>query len=174
MVVLNMTKFLRIIALCILAFTISPSAQAEVKDSFYFMKDDGVFSDEEKDEEAEYIHTRCLKNPFQSIYYDCGCIAGAFRVQRDAEKLIPQSQILEELANDKESPCVNTATIAGDTYEFCYDYVNIFRARDKNNVRYCKCVANRSAKNFKKNPTLSSRNIEKIKSNAMQSCNKPY
>ena len=40
-------------------------AQYEVKDSFYFMKDDNEFSDEEKDEEAQYVYQLCEGNIFQ-------------------------------------------------------------------------------------------------------------
>jgi hypothetical protein len=169
-----MIKILHITALALLVLSLFSPVQAEVKDSFYFMKDDNFFSDEEKDEEAEYIHRQCERSTFQHIYYDCACMAGAFRVKRDAEKLIPQDQILEELLDDKESPCVNTAAIAGETYKFCYDYVSVFHSRDKNNVKYCKCVANKTAHSFKKKPVLESKNIEKIRSKAMQNCRRNY
>ena len=169
-----MVKLLQIIVIALLALNISPNAQAQVKDSFYFMKDDGIFSDEEKDEEAEYIHQQCTKNIFKNVYYDCTCIAGAFRVQRDEEKLIPQSKILENLVSKKNTQCINTAAIAGDAYKFCYDYVKIFRSRDKNNEQYCGCVANKTAHSFKENPVLRTRNIEKIRSKAMLSCNRGH
>lgn len=156
--------------LCGASFT----ASAQTKDSFYFMKDDGIFSDEEKDEEAEYIYAQCASNTFQKIYYDCRCIAGAFRVQRDAEKLIPQDQILNDLLDDQDLGCVNTMQIAGDSYEFCMEYATISRSRKKNNDKYCGCVANKTALDFKKKPVLRLSNIEKIRTNALVSCARQF
>ena len=169
-----MIKTLYLFTFALLFFSLSAPAQAEVKDSFYFMKDDGIFSDEEKDEEAEYIYKQCSKNPFQKVYYDCTCIAGAFRVKRDAEKLIPQGQVLDKVFDSRDNPCVDTASIAGNAYKTCMEYSAVFRERKTNNKKYCGCVANKSALDFKGKPILRTRNLEKIHSNAIVTCARQY
>lgn len=149
-------------------------AQAQVKDSFYFMKDDGFFSPEEKDEEAEYMYQQCQNNNFQKIYFDCACIAGDFRNQRDLEILMPQGEIYAAITNNPKPECINTVTIAGDTFEQCMEYSKTFRSRAKNNEAYCTCSANKAALDFKKKPRLTLNNIEKIRSGAMVSCARTY
>ncbi len=164
-----MTALLIICALS--AFTADDAAaQYEVKDSFYFMKGDGEFSDAEKDEEALYVFNTCQSNAIQSLYFDCACIAGAFRQERDSEKLVPQSQIINALFNDNNSQCANTIGIAGDAYESCQEYSSIYRARNKDNNKYCKCVANKTALNFQKKPILNTDYIRQLRSGAMLSC----
>ncbi len=167
-----MTK--QILTLLLLAFIVPVNAQAEVKDSFYFMKDDGKFSAEEKDEEAEYIYAQCQANPFQSIYFDCACIAGDFRNKRDAENLIPQGEVLNSVINNPKEECINTTVIAGDTYKSCLQHSKTFRSRSKKNDEYCQCAANRAALGFKKKPNLNLSNIERIKSTSMASCARIY
>lgn len=170
-----MNNFMSFI-LCLIAFcaALIPAAQAQwmydVQDSFYFMKDDGEFSDEEKDLEAQYVYRMCSENSIQSTYFDCACIAGAFRQERDKPDLVPQDTLINNILINDSRGCANTAAIAGDTYEFCSSYAKIFRARQKDGEKYCKCVANRSANAFKKNPSFGKNNIEKIRTNALLSC----
>lgn len=167
--------FLGIVFLITLIIWQTPAnAQATniIKDSFYFMKDDGEFSAEEKDEEAEYIHNLCQQNFFQRTYFDCACIAGAFRQERDKPDLIPQAMLFNNLFNDKNLDCANTSSIAGDTYEFCTDYTFYSRPRVKEelNEQYCRCVANKTANEFKKNPSLELRHIQNIRGESLLSC----
>lgn len=145
---------------------------SEPMNSFYFMKDDGEFSEEEKDKEALYIYGQCSNNAIQSIYFDCACIAGAFRAERDKEDLVPQSQIVSKLFNQADTPCANTIGIAGDAYKKCQSFTKTFRNREteESNESYCTCVANSAAIRFSKKPDLNLRYIEKIKTNAMVSC----
>jgi len=152
----------------------SALAQYELKDSYYFMKDDGIFSDEEKDEEAEYIREECLKTTLQQRYYDCSCLAGAFRIRRDEEKLVPQDQILSDLYSDRNTKCVDTAKIAGNTYYACQEYAAIFRNRKAENNEYCKCVSNTVANEFAKSPRMKSYFINNLRVQAMSSCNAKY
>lgn len=144
-------------------------AQYEIKDSYYFMKDDGIFSDEEKDLEAEYIKRECDISVLEQKYYNCSCIAGAYRLKRNEEQLRPQMQILHELYNDPETKCVDSAKIAGNTYDTCQRMNSIF-----SNVgdvdSYCKCVANTVARDFSRNPRLRSRYMQSLKLNALTSC----
>ena len=160
-----------ILFLFVAAFmTLSFDAQAQVKDSFYFMKDDNEFSDEEKDEEAQYIYEQCEANALQGIYFKCECIAGAFRAARDDGPLVPQASLLYSLFKDKGKECINKPAIAGEAYEFCENHTKIFRSREPNNEQYCECVARQSVKEFSRDPKLRSRFISKVHVNAMGSC----
>ncbi|HPF77655.1 MAG TPA: hypothetical protein PLF01_00065 [Alphaproteobacteria bacterium] len=168
---------LRIFHICLgavmLCFLAVPVSAQEVKDSYYFMKDDGEFSPEEKDEEAQYIYEQCEQNTFQSLFFDCACIAGAFRQERDKEKLIPQANLLNSLfEEDNQRGCANVTAMAGDTYKFCQSFVKAHRQKEKNNEQYCECVANTVARNFAKKPRLSTRFQESLTSEAMISCGK--
>jgi hypothetical protein len=149
-------------------------AQYKIKDSFYYMKDDGIFSDEEKDEEAEYIRNRCENSILEQRYFNCSCIAGAFRAKRDEEKLEPQALILNDLYHDPNSKCADPVKIAGENYKFCKSYVDIFRARKADNEEYCKCVANTISKEFMKNPILRPNSLSKIRVDSMTSCGMKY
>lgn len=162
--------FLIITTLILGSFSFPAFAQYETKDSVYYMGDDGIFSPEEKDAEAEYIKQKCERGTLQPKYYDCACIAGAFRVKRDEEKLKPQSRILQELYNDKESTCANPISIAGDSYHLCETYTKNYQPRDENNEKYCTCVANTVARDFSAEPRLRSKYIKHLKMNAMMSC----
>lgn len=158
-----------------LCFAFSPVAKAEsIKDSYYFMKDDGEFSPEEKDEEAQQIFDRCSANAFQRVYFDCGCIAGAFRQERDNGPLIPQNNLLNSLYTTNERGCANTVNIAGDAYKFCQDFADAFRSRDNNNEPFCECVANDVAKKFTKDPYLDIRYLENLKSDALFACGRRF
>ncbi len=145
-------------------------AGSEIKDSFYFMKDDGIFSDAEKDEEALFIFDECARDHFKNIYRDCECIAGAFRGERDDEKLVPQHHILTKLYDDDNQQCVNTPAIAASNYDICIRFSSAIRRRENDHEEFCKCVANNVANNFKKRPLLNTRHIEKLRTKAFQSC----
>lgn len=160
-----LTSFLSILALP--AF-----AQYDTKDSFYFMKDDGIFSEEEKDMEAEYIKRQCEISAIEKDYYNCSCIAGAFRLKRDEEQIRPQTLILHDLYNDKESKCVHSEKIAGNAYSYCKRFSDFFHPRKTDNKEYCECVANKVAKDFSKEPRLRTRYINHLKIEAMSFCDK--
>lgn len=169
--------FKRLILLSLFTLIAFPSlamAQYEVKDSYYYMKDDGEFSDEEKDLEAQYVYERCESNSIQNVYYDCACIAGAFRQIRDEGKLMPQTTIVNSLFRDDPRGCTNTEKIAGQTYNFCTEYSKSFRYREKpeSNEAFCGCVANTMANNFAKTPSLNLDIISSIRTNALVSCNR--
>lgn len=168
---ISKTFFLGVVFLsfCLVA---SPLKAQGVKDSFYFMKDDGEFSDEEKDEEAQYIYGVCEANVFQRTYFDCACIAGAFRQDRDKEILIPQSNLLNSLYTDNQRGCTNTPAIAGEAYEFCQNYADTYRNRETNNKEFCECVANDVATKFAKDPYLKVDYIGNLKSDALFRCGK--
>ena len=152
--------------------TTSAHAQYETKDSYYFMKDDGIFSDEEKDLEAEYIKEQCENSFLEKRYYNCACIAGTVRVERDKDQLMPQARLLNDLYNNPETPCVDTARIASEMYEFCMGYADVFRTRNEGtqNQDYCECSANTMARDFAKEPVLRMRYINRLKSSALRTC----
>lgn len=165
----NITKIIFI--LCIILVNTTPTfAQYELKNSLYFMKDDGIFSPEEKDEEAEYVRQQCESNSFESQYYDCSCIAGAFRIRRDDEKLLPQDHILYDLYNDPDTKCIDPVNIAGSIYKTCQNYAKYFRERMADNEKYCECVAKKATKKFAESPKLKSSFTNRVKLNAMTSC----
>lgn len=155
-----------------ICFIISPALAEETKDSYYFMKDGSDFSPEEKDEEALYVYGQCENNIFQKTYFDCGCIAGAYRQERDNGPLIPQNTLLNSLYTNNQRGCTNTVAIAGDAYEFCDHYAKIYRKREKNNEQYCECVANTVARSFAKTPHLKLGYIGGLRTDALLSCKK--
>ena len=187
-----MKYILRIAALCfILCISSNAYAQAnaptdtynpglkfdgEPRDSLYYMKDDGIFSDEEKDEEAMYIYQQCNGNYLRRLYYDCGCIAGQFRMEREAEKLVPQNSIINKVYNGRNTPCANTINIAGSSFEKCQKYSQTVRgfATPENNEEFCKCVANKVALDFTKTPSLNLRYVEGLQTKSILSCERTF
>lgn len=166
-----MIKTLTYILFSSLFLMVVTPVKAEItKDSFYFMKDDGEFSDEEKDEEAAYIYEVCETNVFQRTYYNCECIAGAFRQERDKEKLIPQNTLLNSLYSENKKDCTNKTAIAGEAYQFCQHFAKTYRNREKNNQQYCECVARKVAKDFATRPILRAGYIGGLKTDALVSC----
>lgn len=170
-----MNKLLFLLAFILIAATAavgSAYAYYDVKDSFYFMKDDGEFSDEEKDEEALYVYAQCEGNALRAVYFNCGCIAGAFRQIRDDDEFIrPQETILQTLFNDDSKGCVNEERIAGQAYFNCSEYAASMRHRRKDNEEFCTCVANDVAKKFSDDPRLRSLHIQNLQTSAYTSCN---
>lgn len=146
------------------------NAEYTTKNSYDYMKDDGVFSDEEKDTEAEAMKRQCDRSVLEQKYYDCTCIAGAFRAKRDEELLIPQSTILRNLYNDPKTKCADPAKIAGNIYKDCMFSAPYMRSRKNDNPEYCACVANKVAKGFMKSPRLNQSFIGSIQSTAMKTC----
>ncbi len=160
-----------ILILALGVISVPAFAQYTSKDSFDYLKDDGIFSDEEKDAEAELVKQQCDRSVSEQQYFDCACLAGAFRLKRDEEKLIPQNKIMHGLLNSDESNCVDTAKIAGGSYLECKEMASFIRPRGEDTDEYCKCVGNTVAKNFSLKPHLRLNYIGKIKVAAMRSCN---
>ena len=152
--------------------SLTPDAQARVKDSYSFMKDDGIFSDEEKDEEAEYVYKSCSNNSFHSIYYDCGCVAGSFRLQRDGE-LVPRDHILGKIYRNEKSQCANTLGIAGEMYGDCmsnFGNDTNLKRRGIEATKMCSCFANKVAVDFSKTPKMQTSYIKALQVNAYTYC----
>ena len=166
---MSISQFFVVFMMIVLGgLSLTPDAQARVKDSYYFMKDDGVFSDEEKDEEAEYVYKSCLNNSFHSVYYDCGCVAGSFRLQRDGE-LVPRDHILRNIFNNNKSQCANTLGIAGEMYQNCigvYGNDSSLVRRGIDIPKMCSCYANRVAIDFTKKPMMKTRYIGSLQGEA--------
>ncbi|MCI5059993.1 MAG: hypothetical protein MRY79_02855 [Alphaproteobacteria bacterium] len=141
------------------------------RDSIYYMQDDGEFSEEEMDLEAMYVYEQCTYNALQKVYFNCECISGAFRQEREkVGPYVPLSKIYSDLFRDNERGCANTTEIAGDNYKSCMEYARIAWARERNNEEYCGCVANRVAKDFAKEPYLRTKYIENLRLEAMSHC----
>jgi len=145
-------------------------AYEPVKDSFYFMKDDGEFSDEEKDEEAMYIFNQCRDNAIQGAYFNCACVAGAYRQERDKPDLIPQSQLHYSIFDDQNHNCADPVAAAGEAYEFCINFAQSFRREHTNNEQYCECVGRRFGLEFAKTGRLSTDYISDLRLESMEQC----
>lgn len=158
----------------LLVFSLPAYAYTDIKDSFYFMKDDGEFSPEEKDEEAIYIYDSCSQNIMQNTYFKCDCVAGAYRQERDKGPLQPQTNLLYSIFKTHAKECINKPAIAGEAYEFCENHTRMFRARGPNNKEYCECVARKSVKDFSKDPKLKTDFISDIHINALTSCEREF
>lgn len=169
-----MIKKLPLMAILLFSLLSFPAkAGFEIKDAIYFMKDDNIFSPEEMDEEAEYVYNECQKKLFQRRYYDCRCVAGAFRQKRDrVQHSMPQSLILEEIFSGGNQDCTNKEVIAGETYANCQSYAKTFRTfkTEEENESYCKCVANKMALSFAEKPNLKLNYIENLRLRSMSHC----
>lgn len=159
----------------LLAFSwlITYPAHAELpRDSYYFMLDDGKMSPEEMDEEAMVVHDLCAGHLTQRHYFNCECIAGAFRQIREKDgPMRPQDDIVNSLfRGNTPKGCVNNIEIAGARYEDCLGYVKSFRPRAKDNEAYCACVGRHSARLFSRNPFLSMDYIGKVYGDSLDAC----
>jgi len=163
-----------LILIVFIGFSNTAYAIYEVKDEIYYMTDDNKFSDEEKDQEATYIYARCQNNALEKIYYNCECVAGAFRTERDRrEDFIPQDVVYNSLFTKDIAPrynCANDVEIAGDAYQKCMTYSKVQRKRKGYHDEYCSCVANKMARNFKKEPQLRMSHISDLRVDAMLTC----
>lgn len=165
---------LKILTALLLVTFIFPAQAQVAKDSYYFMKDDNEFSAEEKDEEAMYIFEKCSENIIQNTYFDCQCVAGAYRQARDDGPLKPQSNLLYSVIDKNAEECINKPAIAGDSYEFCENHTRMFRAREPNNKEYCECVARRSVRDFAKDPKLSTDFMADVQIDALITCEREF
>ena len=134
------------------------TSAAQIKDSDYFMMDDGKMTPEEMEEEAMYVYEQCRSNSYKRKYYDCRCIAGAFLTNREKDgPARPQDDIVYNLFRGGPSECANTVSIAGDAYKDCMDTAKIFREFAKDNEEYCSCVGKTTANSFAKKPLSENR-----------------
>ncbi len=160
------------VALLLLACLILPfPAHAQHRDSYYYMKDDGVQSPEEMQMEAQTIFNECDSNVYQSRYFDCACLAGAFLQKREQYGgIAPQEEIINNLTIGNNVQCANTVAIAGGAYSQCMEFSARFREYDKDNEQYCSCVGNTVANTFKKTPMLNTSYISALHSDALVKC----
>jgi hypothetical protein len=174
-----MRFLLSLFALLLLA---SPAAAQEndtniVKDSIYFTLDDGIMTQEEMEEEARYVHNKCMGHIYQSLYFDCACIAGAFLRERENRgPLALQEDILTELyrTGGETAKCGNGPLIAGSVYNDCMFFSETFRRLETNNQEYCQCVGNRVARDFSEYPYLRIAYISRLRVNALLSCEERF
>ena len=146
----------------------------DYKDSIDYTLDDDEMSQEEMEAEAIGIYNRCEGDLIKKTYYDCECIGGAFLSLREQlGPMVPQFNLMDQVYNDS-SQCVDTAKIAGDSYQSCLSQVTISRYNQSDNDEYCSCVANTSAKFYQKTPSLNTRAITKIKTRAKIVCNQKF
>jgi hypothetical protein len=167
-------KYLLPVIAALLFAPIPAQAQHVIKDSLYFTLDDGLQSPEEMEEESLYVHSICQGNTYQSLYFNCDCIAGAFLAERErVGPTVMQYDIVRQLLYSRKATCANTEQIAGTIYKDCMDYANYSRELETDNEEYCTCAANKTASDFERMPRLSSRYIRQIRGTALSYCRQP-
>ncbi len=171
-----MIRFLALLLILPLVLSTPESAYAQdsnvVQDSVYFTLDDGVMSPEEMEQESMYVYGLCSGNPYQRVYFNCECLAGAFLLQREKSgPTVLQNDILEQLTRSDKATCANTETIAGTSYESCMAYATNYLELRTDNEQYCTCVGNKVANDLTKHPALDVTYIENVSINAMSFCN---
>ncbi len=170
---------MRFLLIALFALAIPAAARAQIddltgQDSVYFTLDDGIMTPDEMEKEAGYVYRLCAENPYQSTYFNCECLAGAFLLQREKlGPMTPQYQILDRLMKSSSAQCPNTPAIAGDAYKTCNAYVRSRRELANDNREFCECVANRVANRFDRSPRLSTQYVGALTSNAINYCENP-
>jgi len=160
--------FIAMIGLSVFA----PNAQAQDKDRMYFLREDGEYSDEDRDEEAQYIYDRCTKSYMYSNFFECACVAGAFRMERDVSD-DPQDAVLNRIYNSRQSPCINIVQIAGTMYTECIKtYGNNSRLIRKGIKpdEMCQCYGNEIAQTYAKKPIFKKKYINSLKTKSYVYC----
>lgn len=151
-----------------------PVVEYDEKNAIYYMKDGSEFTEEEMDEEAQFIYNRCSTNVIHSRLFDCGCIAGAFRQVREKVNYgMQQAMIYNSLLTDRRSGCANTPAIAGESFNRCMEFSKYYRERKANNKQFCECVARKVALDFSKKPTMDLDYVNDLRTEAMSSCDGP-
>lgn len=148
------------------------SAHAVEKNRLYFLRDDGEFTEEDKDEEAQEIYNRCARNHMYNIFFECSCVAGAFRMERDVSDEV-QDVILNRIYDDRSSPCLNPAGIAGSMYRDCKESYGDDSRLIRKNIdpdEMCKCYANEIANKYVAAPIFKKRYISNIKIKSYLHC----
>jgi len=170
----GMKKSFSIMILALFLLAPGTSQAAAVKDSIYFMMDDGEMSQEEMQEEAMYVQEQCQNNLLKGLYYNCECIAGAFLMRREQlGPMYPQNDLVYDIFMDDSINCSYPERIAASGYAKCQEYVKFFRTRRDDNEEYCECVGNRLAITFSNDPRLKTDYIEDLRGNAREYCENP-
>lgn len=118
--------------------------------------------------EANSIFLNCSKSENQSHYFDCQCLSLKFlelRIQ-DFDK---HGEALGSFAlmDEARKACVNTAGLAGKTYNECRVWAVQVR---QDAEQFCSCYANAYAKTFAGSPTSNIKVNERLMVNSMQQC----
>jgi len=164
-----------LLSLMLLSLPVAAQAQMIMKDSQYFMMD-GKMTKEEMEEEASYIHGLCLFNQYQSTYFNCECLAGAFLSQREIQgPYAIQQDLMDDLTKSGDGKCANAPAIAGMAYRACQRYVSFAREleSDEENEEYCRCVGNKTALDFESYANLDVLYIQDVRVNAYGYCEEP-
>lgn len=161
-----------LILACLLPFT-APRAEG-IKESTDYLMDDGVMTQDEMEDEAQYIYRDCQANPMTNLYYNCACVGGAFLIQREKRgPMYPQGWIYQDILKNPKLKCVNEEAYAGDNYKTCMSVMGVAFELGLDNKEICTCAANRAARNFNNNPEPGIAYTGGILGNAIQYCQKP-
>lgn len=155
-----------------LAFVHDAQAQRkkDFRDSVDFLLDDGEMTPDEMEEEAMGVYNRCAADVIKQTYYDCECIGGAFLSLREEQGPYVDQYTLLRTVYLETPKCIAQEKIAGTVFDECMISSEITRRTDDNNEEYCGCVANGTAKEFFRIPSLRSRGIETVRARAITMC----
>ncbi|MFA5593413.1 MAG: hypothetical protein WC989_08900 [Micavibrio sp.] len=164
---------------CLLVFPASAAlaqgtTELRHRDGINYLMDDGIMSQEEMEQEANDMYRLCTLNPYLKTYADCGCIAGAFLIER--EKLgpyVPQSTIYERIRDNGRVKCANTESVAITTYNQCMEFSQTYYEMARDHVEYCTCVGNDVAREYERRPVINSAYISALTTRSMTSCRDP-
>lgn len=146
-----------------------------LKDSVYFTLDDGVMSQKEMEEEAQYVYGTCGENAVLRTYIDCACFSGAFLKERETlGPTISQQQIMFTLVQ-KNPTCVNGPAVAGIIYKRCMNYYNVYSelTPQKEREEVCSCAGREVVRRFTRAPVADASYISSLSLSASMACEDP-
>ncbi len=144
------------------------------KDSIDYTLDDGKMSKEEMQLEAEYIFGLCSRNAYQSLYFNCACLSGAFLLERERlGPTTPQSTIMQTLTQSEKAKCANVESMANQSFKNCMFYSTTYRQFSTDHNEVCQCAANRAANKFSDRPWLESSYVRSLNTEAISHCLSP-
>lgn len=166
-------KFFIPLVFAVLALLSFPALAQQ--DSIDYMMD-GEMTEAEMRAEAMGVYASCAQDIFRTRYFNCECVAGAFLKEREKRgPFIPQNDITMELYRDEgQYRCGNGEIIAATTYGECMEYSRYFRSASNNNAQYCECASNKMAKDFTAAPHISPQYINRLRVEAMLSCERRF
>ncbi len=118
--------------------------------------------------EANSVFKACSQSENQSHYFDCECLSLTFLQLRLKDiELKGESLGHFVLMDEARKACVNTAGLAGKTYNECRTWAVGVR---QDAEQFCSCYANTYAKTYAGSPTSNIKINERIMANSLQQC----
>ncbi len=120
--------------------------------------------------EATAYNDECEANYDMTQYYDCQCLSYEYLKERVKEgKYVDKSEITLAIARK----CRDASLASGPVYVNCLKTANTMEP-GTDPEKYCTCVANSYSKLMEREaPTISSRSMIRLKTQATVSCRNP-